>query len=64
MSYSDHGHPTPTAAKPLDWPTLQLMDRQAARNIVCLLTGVFLVGVIMYFFIAWTVASSTDYWVM
>ncbi len=43
--------------------TLHTLDRQAARHIVLLLTSVFLVGVALYSFIAWVVATSTSYWI-
>jgi hypothetical protein len=42
---------------------LHALDRQAARHIVLLLTSIFLIGVALYSFIAWVVATSTSYWV-
>jgi hypothetical protein len=40
-----------------EWAALQSSDREAARNIVCLMGGVFILGLIGYFIIAMIVAS-------
>jgi hypothetical protein len=45
-----------TLFSPDEWRALQAEDRQAARNIVCLMTGVFIVGLILYSGIAIWVA--------
>jgi hypothetical protein len=37
---------------PAEIETLHSLDRQAARNIVCLLGGLFIVGLILYTFVA------------
>jgi hypothetical protein len=47
---------TQTLFPPDEWRALQAEDRQAARNIVCLMTGVFIVGLILYSGIAIWVA--------
>jgi hypothetical protein len=39
-----------------EWTALQTQDKQAARNIVCLMVGIFLTGLAMYLFIAYTVS--------
>jgi hypothetical protein len=41
---------------PQEWDDLRREDRQAARNIVVLLTTVFLTGLVMYLGIAFIVA--------
>jgi hypothetical protein len=64
-------HPEPGAAgghspaggsqavfSPGDIVKLQTEDRQAARNIVVLLTGVFITGLILYTVIAFIVSSG------
>jgi hypothetical protein len=45
-----------TLFPPDEWRALQAEDRQAARNIVCLMTGVFITGLILYLGIAIWVA--------
>jgi hypothetical protein len=45
-----------TLFPPEEWRALQAEDRQAARNIVCLMTGVFITGLILYLGIAIWVA--------
>jgi len=37
---------------PAEVETLHSLDREAARNIVCLLGGLFIVGLILYIFVA------------
>jgi hypothetical protein len=48
---------TAAAGGPMPFPpaeieTLHSQDREAARNIVCLLGGLFIVGLILYTFVA------------
>ena len=56
------GHGSSAAASgqtyfaPDQWEALRAEDRQAARNIVCLMTGVFIAGLIGYLGIAIWVA--------
>jgi hypothetical protein len=38
------------------WEMLQAADRQAARNIVCLMTGIFILGLIGYLGVCFWVA--------
>jgi hypothetical protein len=40
-----------------EWEALQASDREAARNIVCLMGSVFLAGLVGYLIIALIVAS-------
>ena len=42
----------PTLFPTGEWETLQTSDREAARNIVVLMTGVFILGLIGYTIIA------------
>ena len=55
-----HGSSGGTAGQtyfaPAEWEALRAEDRQAARNIVCLMTGVFISGLIGYLGIAIWVA--------
>ena len=37
---------------PAEVETLHSLDREAARNIVCLLGGLFIVGLVLYTFVA------------
>jgi len=37
---------------PAEIETLHSLDREAARNIVCLLAGVFSIGLVLYIFVA------------
>jgi hypothetical protein len=37
---------------PAEIETLHSLDREAARNIVCLLGGLFIVGLLLYTFVA------------
>ena len=57
---SGHGSsavaPSQTYFAPAEWEALRAEDRQAARNIVCLMTGVFIAGLIGYLGIAIWVA--------
>jgi hypothetical protein len=40
---------------PAEVATLHALDREAARNIVCLLGGLFIVGLVLYLFVCiWT----------
>jgi hypothetical protein len=41
-----------------EWETLQAADREAARNIVCLMGGVFCIGLMGYLVIAYIVSQS------
>jgi hypothetical protein len=70
MNHSEHsahgGHPTPDissqpAFSASDWETFQAEDRQAARNIVGLMTGIFILGVFGYLVVAYVVAESPNY---
>ena len=40
-----------------EWDTLQVSDREAARNIVCLMASIFSAGLIGYLIIAFIVAA-------
>jgi hypothetical protein len=42
---------------PAEWETLQASDREAARNIVCLMASIFVTGLIGYLIIALIVAA-------
>jgi hypothetical protein len=48
--------PGQTYFAPAEWEALRAEDRQGARNIVCLMTGVFIAGLIGYLGIAIWVA--------
>ena len=41
-----------TPFPPAEVETLHSLDREAARNIVCLLGGLFIVGLVLYTFVA------------
>jgi hypothetical protein len=68
MNHSEHsghgGHPNispqPAFSAP-DWETFQAEDHQAARNIVGLMTGIFVLGVLGYLAVAYVVAGSPNY---
>jgi hypothetical protein len=60
---TEHAAPTGHELTDSELAVLHALDRQAARHIVLLLTSVFIVGVALYSFIAWVVATSTSYWV-
>jgi hypothetical protein len=50
-----HAHGTATRQVPFstaEWEALQASDREAAKHIVCLMGGVFILGLIGYFIIA------------
>ncbi len=57
-----HGHAPAPGGQALfpaqEWAMFQAEDRQAARNIVVLLTAVFSVGVVLYLSIALVVSSG------
>jgi hypothetical protein len=48
-----NGHETAgqTLFPPAELESLHLEDREAARNIVCLLAGLFIVGLVLYTFV-------------
>jgi hypothetical protein len=40
-----------------EWEALQASDRQAARNIVCLMGGIFILGLIGYLLVCWSIST-------
>jgi len=58
MTQESNSNPTTAGAKvqtpfpPAEIETLHSLDREAARNIVCLLGGLFIVGLLLYTFVA------------
>jgi hypothetical protein len=56
MTQESNSSPGKTAGSevfpPAEIETLHSLDREAARNIVCLLGGLFIVGLILYTFVA------------
>jgi hypothetical protein len=57
-----HSHEHPGAASPsvfsvTQWEMFRADDRKAAANIVCLMTGIFVCGLIGYLCIAYIVGS-------
>ena len=51
-SNSSPGKAASEVFPPAEIETLHALDREAARNIVCLLGGLFIVGLILYTFVA------------
>jgi hypothetical protein len=49
---NEHAAGTQTLFPPAELESLHTADREAARNIVCLLGGLFIVGLILYIFVA------------
>jgi hypothetical protein len=50
-----HGANSQTLFPPAELELLHASDREAARNIVCLLGGLFIVGILLYTFVClWT----------
>jgi hypothetical protein len=60
---TEHTAPTGHELTDAELAVLHALDRQAARHIVLLLTSIFIIGVVLYSFIAWVVGTSTSYWV-
>ena len=57
MTKATNSSPATTSAgagpfPPAEIDTLHSLDREAARNIVCLLGGLFIVGLVLYIFVA------------
>jgi hypothetical protein len=57
MTQEGNSSPARTGAEAMPFPpaeieTLHSLDREAARNIVCLLGGLFIIGLILYICVA------------
>ena len=65
MTHPESAHSSGATLQPTfpasEWKLFQTQDRQAARNIVCLMTTIFIFGVFLYLFITYTVAESPNF---
>ena len=63
LSDGSHAGSNPDAAllTPAQCAMFHQDDRGAARNIVCLMGGIFIIGIFLYLTICWIVADSPNY---